>query len=163
MSVIHLWGINVGRELIELLSRMESVEKYRSRARSANCATSDEIHASSVFYARVIVRHFHGEARFWEGAGFFTVQALPTFGGGRWKSMVQIMVEKLTPLHDHVSYLIVCCDIVCAHNGGGNQTCRWFWMTIVSLVFIPTFRVKRIKNQNGFFLFPENKMISRLL
>lgn len=52
--LFHLWSVNKSCQLVDLLSRLKSVEEHWGHARSTNRTASDEVHASTVAYSGVV-------------------------------------------------------------------------------------------------------------
>lgn len=52
--MIHLWSINKRCQLVDLLSRLKSVEEHWGHARSTNRTASDKVHTSTVSYPGVV-------------------------------------------------------------------------------------------------------------
>lgn len=69
-----------------------------------------------------------------------TIRSVPTLWTNRWQSMIQIMVQKLAPLHHHVCDLCIWRDPFGRNHFGGDQTCARFLEAIVQSFPVPSDR-----------------------
>jgi len=95
--------------------KMNAVEEEGGHAGSTYGTGSHHIDATAIPDSRIIRWHLDGIAGRSHLAALLAIDAIPALRTHRWYGMIQIVIEKLSPLHHHVGDPGVRCDLLGGH------------------------------------------------
>lgn len=123
-AAVDVGGVDVRGQLVDLLSRINAVHEQGGHAAAAHGTGAHEEHAAGpgAQLPRVVGGELDGEARGVVGAHLRAQLAVREAGlaEGRHRG-VQVMVQELTPLHQHVGVAVVRSDGLRSDHGGRHQ------------------------------------------
>lgn len=91
--------------------------------------------APSVFDTRIVLGHLDGVAGRGEVAGLLAIDAIPALRTDSRQRVIQIVIQKLPPLHDHVSDFVVLFNDIGRNQGRGHETrARQFEPVVLSFL-----------------------------
>lgn len=140
---IHGTSINKCSDGINLLPRSKGLVEHRGASRIANSTASGESQTGSVLNSGVAPGHGYGETWILVLARLIAVPPITEAGiadglGGQ----AHVVVEELSPLHQHVGAVFIHGHMVSRHQEGGDQARTWKMVTIVHSRGIPTCQLK---------------------
>ena len=122
-GTVDVRRVQEGGDLVHLLARSHAAEENRSGSRAAHGARASELHAAVSRDARISGRNSDREARRLVLAGVRAVE--PVTEATRAQAAhgeVQIVVQELPPLHQHVRILRVVAHATRRHQSSGHES-----------------------------------------
>ena len=139
-------SVNERGGLIQLLSGLESVEKGRSLSGSTSRTGASKFHASPVSDPLVLTWNLDGKTRqFILTSGTTCESVVKGFTANGLHGVIHVMIQELTPLHHHVTDLVVLAYGFTTDDGTGYLAGAGQWVAIVKLLRVPSYwRVKPV-------------------
>lgn len=111
------------------------------RQLTADSTGPEEIDTSPIFDSRITGWHLHGETGRGIFAGLLAVDSAPGLARDRGQGVIEVVIDPLAPLHDHVCDPVVGRDLVRGDDAGRHESCGGLRVTVVPARLVPADRL----------------------